>query len=89
MAEYCRPSRCVVNIRIEAVRGRPYRMWHRARPGFSGCVHFAAGLAICGVAGCTVTDLRGQPWGYAATGLVAAADPDTHAALLRLVKKYL
>jgi myo-inositol-1(or 4)-monophosphatase len=52
-------------------------------------VHFAAGIAICGAAGCTVTDLRGQPWGHAATGLVAAADPTTHAALLRLVKKYL
>lgn len=52
-------------------------------------VHFAAGLAICERAGCTVTDLRGEPWGRAATGLVAAADPDTHAALLRLVRKYL
>jgi len=52
-------------------------------------VHFAAGLAICEGAGCTVTDLRGQPWGSAATGLVAAADPNTHAALLCLVKKYL
>jgi myo-inositol-1(or 4)-monophosphatase len=27
-------------------------------------VHFAAGLAICEGAGCTLTDLRGQPWGY-------------------------
>jgi myo-inositol-1(or 4)-monophosphatase len=52
-------------------------------------VHFAAGLALCEVAGCTVTDLRGHAWGSGATGLVVAADPETHAALLPLVKKYL
>lgn len=52
-------------------------------------VHFAAGLAICEGAGCVVTDLLGCAWGNASTGLLAAADPDTHAALLRLVRKYL
>ena len=52
-------------------------------------VHFAAGLAVCEGAGCTVTDLRGKPWGNGATGLLAAADAETHAALLRLVRKYL
>lgn len=52
-------------------------------------VHFAAGLAICEAAGCTVTDLRGRVWGRGATGLVAAADSETHAALLSLVRKYL
>jgi myo-inositol-1(or 4)-monophosphatase len=52
-------------------------------------VHFAAGLAICEGAGCTVTDLLGKPWGRGATGLLAAADSETHAALLRLVRKYL
>jgi myo-inositol-1(or 4)-monophosphatase len=52
-------------------------------------VHFAAGLAICQAAGCTVTDLRGRPWGSGATGLLAAADATTHATLLRLVRKYL
>ena len=52
-------------------------------------VHFTAGLAICEAAGCTVTDLRGRVWGSGATGLVAAADAETHAALLSLVKKYL
>ena len=51
-------------------------------------VHFAAGLAVCEGAGCTITDLRGQPWGHAATGLIAAADANTHATLLRLVRKY-
>jgi len=51
-------------------------------------VHFAAGLAVCEGAGCTITDLRGQPWGHAATGLIAAADVNTHATLLRLVRKY-
>lgn len=52
-------------------------------------VHFAAGLAICEAAGCTVTDLRGRVWGSGATGLVAAADAVTHGALLSLVRKYL
>jgi myo-inositol-1(or 4)-monophosphatase len=52
-------------------------------------VHFAAGLAICEAAGCTVTDLRGRAWGSGATGLVAAADAETHAALLSLVRKFL
>lgn len=52
-------------------------------------VHFAAGLAICEAAGCTVTDLRGREWGNGATGLIAAADAETHAALLSLVRKYL
>jgi myo-inositol-1(or 4)-monophosphatase len=52
-------------------------------------VHFAAGLAICEAAGCTVTDLRGHVWGSGATGLVAAADAETHVALLSLVRQYL
>lgn len=52
-------------------------------------VHFAAGLAICERAGCMVTDLRGHAWGSGATGLLAAADSETHEALLSLVRKYL
>jgi myo-inositol-1(or 4)-monophosphatase len=52
-------------------------------------VHFAAGLAICEAAGCTVTDLRGRGWGRGATGLIAAADAEIHAALVSLVRKYL
>jgi myo-inositol-1(or 4)-monophosphatase len=52
-------------------------------------VHFAAGLAICEAAGCTVTDLRGHGWGRGATGLIAAADAEIHAALVSLVKKSL
>ena len=52
-------------------------------------VHFAAGLAVCEAAGCTVTDLRGRVWGSGTTGLVAAADSETHAAIMYLVRKYL
>ncbi len=52
-------------------------------------VHFAAGLALCEAAGCTVTDLRGHGWGREATGLIAAADAEIHAALVSLVRKYL
>lgn len=49
-------------------------------------VHFAAGLALCEAAGCTLTDLRGGPVGPGATGLIAAADASTHGALLAFVR---
>ncbi|MEU6511800.1 inositol monophosphatase family protein [Streptomyces sp. NPDC046942] len=49
-------------------------------------VHFAAGIALCRAAGCVVTGLYGEPVLSGAGGLIAAADPETHAALLELVK---
>ena len=52
-------------------------------------VHMSAAIAICEAAGCTLTDLHGQPWGGGPTGLIAAADARTHAVLARLVGKYL
>ena len=52
-------------------------------------VHFAAGLALCEAAGCTLTDLRGRAWGSDASGLIVGADEKTHAALLGLVRKFL
>ena len=52
-------------------------------------VHFAAGLAVCEAAGCTVTDLWGRPLTNGPTGLIAAADGETHAVLLGLVRKQL
>ncbi|HEX6475075.1 MAG TPA: inositol monophosphatase family protein [Candidatus Limnocylindria bacterium] len=50
-------------------------------------VHFAAGVTVCLVAGCVVSDLRGGPLtpGAAATGMIAAADKETHARLLAMV----
>jgi fructose-1,6-bisphosphatase/inositol monophosphatase family enzyme len=51
-------------------------------------VHFTAGIAICQTAGCTLTDLVGDPV-YTGRGLVAAADPATHKDLLRVVSKHL
>jgi len=51
-------------------------------------VHFAAGVAICKAAGCPVTDLRGDAVGNAATGLVAAADYETHRVLMSLIRKH-
>ena len=50
-------------------------------------VHFAAGLAVCRAAGCVLTDLRGDPLppDGGGHGLLAAADPTTHAALLGVV----
>ncbi|MFF8861199.1 inositol monophosphatase family protein [Streptomyces sp. NPDC015139] len=49
-------------------------------------VHFAAGIALCRAAGCTVTGLHGEPVLTGAGGLVAAADAGTHAALLDLIR---
>ena len=50
-------------------------------------VHFAAGLAICEAAGCSVSDLHGRTSGQGPDGLIVAADHQTHAALARLVRK--
>lgn len=52
-------------------------------------VHFAAGVTVCVAAGCVVSDLRGgrvTPGGPA-TGMIAAADPTTHARLLAIVRR--
>ena len=51
-----------------------------------GSVHLAAGIALCRAAGCVVTDLAGLPWHHGAGGLLVAADADTHAQLLGIMK---
>ncbi|MEO3811084.1 inositol monophosphatase family protein [Sphaerisporangium sp. B11E5] len=48
-------------------------------------VHFASGTALCQAAGCVVTGLHGQPLHTGVGGLVAAADRETHTALLELI----
>ncbi|MER7441389.1 inositol monophosphatase family protein [Micromonospora avicenniae] len=48
-------------------------------------VHFAGGIALCEAAGCVVTGLRGEPLHTGVGGLVVAADPETHGALLVLI----
>jgi myo-inositol-1(or 4)-monophosphatase len=48
-------------------------------------VHFSAPIAIARAAGCVVTGLHGQPLDTEPFGLLAAADPGTHAALLGLL----
>ncbi|WP_199040124.1 inositol monophosphatase family protein [Glycomyces salinus] len=50
-------------------------------------VHFSAGVALCLAAGCTVTDLRGEQLSSEAAGLIAAADEETHAALLDVIAR--
>jgi myo-inositol-1(or 4)-monophosphatase len=50
-----------------------------------GSVHFASGIALCQAAGCVVTGLQGQPVHTGAGGLVAAADNETHAALIEII----
>lgn len=49
-------------------------------------VHFAAGVALCAAAGCAISDLRGEPCGERATGLIAASDAAVHAALLQMIR---
>ena len=52
-------------------------------------VHFAAGVAVCLAAGCTVSDMRGGPVvpGSAGRGLIAAGDQTTHEMLLAMVQR--
>ncbi len=52
-------------------------------------VHCTAALSICQAAGRTVTDLRGGPWHAGGTGIIAAADAETHTALQEMVLRYL
>jgi myo-inositol-1(or 4)-monophosphatase len=52
-------------------------------------VHFASGIALCRAAGCVVTGLQGQPLHTGAGGIIAAADRETHAALLTLIGRRL
>ncbi|WP_407565939.1 inositol monophosphatase family protein [Streptomyces sp. 184] len=50
-------------------------------------VHFAAGIALCRAAGCVVSGIDGRPLHDSAGGLIAAADGDTHAALVELAAR--
>ncbi|MFJ4908295.1 inositol monophosphatase family protein [Streptomyces sp. NPDC093249] len=52
----------------------------------SRSVHFAAGIALCRAAGCTVTGIDGGPIGEAGRGLVVAADDETHALLMSMTR---
>ncbi|MFD9817062.1 inositol monophosphatase family protein [Streptomyces sp. NPDC059080] len=52
----------------------------------SGSVHFAAGIALCRAAGCVVTGVDGAPLGETGRGLVAAADAETHALLMAMIR---
>jgi myo-inositol-1(or 4)-monophosphatase len=49
-------------------------------------VHFGAPIAIAQAAGCVVTGIQGQPLHTGALGLLAAADAETHAALLAILR---
>ena len=52
-------------------------------------VHFAAGIAVCLAAGCTVSDMRGRTVapGSEGSGLIAAGDPATYEHLLAIVRR--
>jgi len=49
-------------------------------------VHFAAGIALCRAAGCVLSDIDGRPVHTGPRGLVVAADQETHAELLDLIR---
>ncbi|MBP0460607.1 inositol monophosphatase family protein [Streptomyces montanisoli] len=53
----------------------------------SGSVHFAAGIALCRAAGCVVTGIDGAALGETCGGLVAAADHETHARLVSMLRR--
>jgi myo-inositol-1(or 4)-monophosphatase len=50
-------------------------------------VHFSSGIALCRAAGCVVSGLQGQPLHTGIGGLVAAADEETHAALVAIINR--
>lgn len=52
----------------------------------SASVHFAAGIAVCRAAGCVVTGIDGAPLGSSGRGLLVAADNETHAALMSMIR---
>jgi myo-inositol-1(or 4)-monophosphatase len=52
----------------------------------AGSVHFAAGIALCRAAGCTVTGIDGAPVEETGRGLVVAADGETHQLLMSLIR---
>lgn len=52
----------------------------------SGSVHFAVGIALCRAAGCVVTGIDGAALGPEGRGLAAAADADTHARLMSMIR---
>jgi myo-inositol-1(or 4)-monophosphatase len=52
-------------------------------------VHFASGIALCQAAGCIVTGIYGQPLHTGPGGLIAAADRETHDALLNMIRNQL
>jgi myo-inositol-1(or 4)-monophosphatase len=51
-------------------------------------VHYTSGVALCQAAGCVVSGLRGQPLYTGVGGLVAAADAETHAALIATIDQH-
>jgi len=53
--------------------------------GASSPVHFAAGCLLASEAGALVTDLEGRPWSVVGTGFIAAATPELHRDLRKLV----
>lgn len=55
---------------------------------FRDNVHFAAGIELCRSAGCVVTDLTGGPLDTG-RGLIVAADAETHASLVQLIRPHL
>ncbi|MEU4806546.1 inositol monophosphatase family protein [Actinosynnema sp. NPDC023587] len=50
-------------------------------------VHFAGAIALCQAAGCVVTGMAGGPLHTGPQGLVAAADADTHSALVEALTR--
>jgi myo-inositol-1(or 4)-monophosphatase len=55
---------------------------------FTDNMHFAAGLELCRSVGCVISDLAGEPLNTG-RGLIVAADAETHARLVDIVRPHL
>ncbi len=55
---------------------------------FTDNVHFAAGTELCRAAGCVISDLAGEPLNTG-RGLIVAADAETHARLVDIIRPHL
>jgi myo-inositol-1(or 4)-monophosphatase len=59
--------------------------WTMIASGVADRLHSAAGCAVAESAGAVLTGAAGEPWTLETASLVAAATPELHALLVRLI----
>ncbi|MGW1070330.1 inositol monophosphatase family protein [Streptomyces aureus] len=83
--EYFRPRVVSTTLALAWVAAGKRAAYVTDGGDLSGSVHFAAGIALCGAAGCVVTGIDGKPVGPSGRGLVVAADAETHERLMSMI----